>query len=504
MTSSETSFDGFSLLSIDPTTLLVNIKDWGKQNLDSVVCKTAVLQDKFPSHGMDNLENHETMSLFCFPEGVNLRIIPRCAENGAKRIGWLGENSDRYMLHVFHDHLGDASFGISITTKEEIILPNLSLLLLQRSKIRAANKILRCWRKYYPFKNKRKTHSRKKLHSLAGFFDNLKHQHNLNLNNSQEVALPIGSSNRFQVSGNDSGMLSTISRLTSTPSVSEETISVKHCDYLSVLSRKISCSEESKRLAKESYRKMIENFELGYMCVVEKCYIIVGTNPENNSLLFRGLKQLVDYEREDTTLFGTDEKISKRKQILKSMRKQIYKISNTETKVVKFKSEPKKKKSGELQLAPFLPTITYPVPPPLISHEWGLMRLVLRIKLPNVIVLMQLLLLERSILVIGGNYDEVTACTCSLLHLIEPFKWVSTFIPLLPTEMLGFVCSPVPFICGIVAETMNDVNRIEQNADVKQETMNGLNIVNLVTGRILVTKEATIERKIGFHFKQTV
>ena len=57
---------------------------------------------------------------------------------------------------------------------------------------------------------------------------------------------------------------------------------------------------------------------------------------------------------------------------------------------------------------------------------------------------------------------------------------------------------------GVVGETMNDVRRIENNTDVKQETLTGLSIVNLVSGRVLVTREATIERKIGFHFKQTV
>merc|ERR1712151_685782 len=164
----------------------------------------------------------------------------------------------------------------------------------------------------------------------------------------------------------------------------------------------------------------------------------------------------------------------------------------------------KEKKVHELQLATFLPRIKFYLPPPLISHEWGLMRLVIRIKLRKLIVLMQLLLLERSVLVIGDNYEEVSACTCSLLHLIEPFKWVSTFIPLLPSEMLGFVCSPVPFIIGIVAETDGDMHKIENDTDVKQETLNGLSIVNLISGKILITKEAKIERKIGKHFQQTV
>ena len=46
------------------------------------------------------------------------------------------------------------------------------------------------------------------------------------------------------------------------------------------------------------------------------------------------------------------------------------------------------------------------------------------------LVLLKILLLERSVLVIGSSYEEVSSCTCALLDLLKPYKWVSTFIPI--------------------------------------------------------------------------
>ena len=42
----------------------------------------------------------EALSAFCFPNGISIRLLPRCAVEGAKRMEWLGRDSDRYQLHV--------------------------------------------------------------------------------------------------------------------------------------------------------------------------------------------------------------------------------------------------------------------------------------------------------------------------------------------------------------------------------------------------------------------
>ena len=41
----------------------------------------------------------ETLFSSCFPDGLYFRIIPRCAIEGAERLGWIGRKSDRYQIH---------------------------------------------------------------------------------------------------------------------------------------------------------------------------------------------------------------------------------------------------------------------------------------------------------------------------------------------------------------------------------------------------------------------
>lgn len=57
-------------------------------------------------------------------------------------------------------------------------------------------------------------------------------------------------------------------------------------------------SEEVRRLAVESYQEMLKNDTYGDACLVQKCYIMIGTRPEEQSLIFCALQQIIDLERE--------------------------------------------------------------------------------------------------------------------------------------------------------------------------------------------------------------
>ncbi len=63
--------------------------------------------------------------------------------------------------------------------------------------------------------------------------------------------------------------------------------------------------------------------------------------------------------------------------------------------------------------------------------------------------LIQLLLLERSVIVVGRNEGMVTSVATGLIHLIAPFKWEGVFIPLLPTSAREIFDAPVPFVLGM-------------------------------------------------------
>jgi hypothetical protein len=133
--------------------------------------------------------------------------------------------------------------------------------------------------------------------------------------------------------------------------------------------------------------------------------------------------------------------------------------------------------------------ISLPLPLPQISAEWGLATLFLRIKDSGVIILLKLLLLERSVLVVGSNTEEVTSCATALLEMLHPYKWASAFMPLLPGEMLDVVSSPVPFIAGTIVESSKRLHDIIHDTGVREAMLNGLSIVNLVTGKLIVTRE---------------
>lgn len=54
--------------------------------------------DRFPAGFSESDINTEALAAFCFPNGLKVRLIPRCAMEGAKRLGWLGVKGDTYQL----------------------------------------------------------------------------------------------------------------------------------------------------------------------------------------------------------------------------------------------------------------------------------------------------------------------------------------------------------------------------------------------------------------------
>lgn len=134
-------------------------------------------------------------------------------------------------------------------------------------------------------------------------------------------------------------------------------------------------------------------------------------------------------------------------------------------------------------------SINLPLPLPEISGQWGLANLLLKFKDSGLIILLELLLLERSVLVVGKTSGEVTACATALLELLDPYKWSSAFMPLLPMEMMDFVSSPVPFIAGMICEDKQQLRAITHHPSVKEAMLNGLSLVNLVTGKLSITRE---------------
>ena len=140
--------------------------------------------------------------------------------------------------------------------------------------------------------------------------------------------------------------------------------------------------------------------------------------------------------------------------------------------------------------------IELPLPLPQMSGQWGLSRLLLRIRTSDLIMLLKLLLMERSVLIIGVSSEEVTAACFALLELLDPYTWASAFMPILPIDMLDFVSSPVPFIAGVVVNSLDELLAVEDDDRVLAAMQEGLSVLNLSTGLFSITAEYGIEEML--------
>ena len=93
------------------------------------------------------------------------------------------------------------------------------------------------------------------------------------------------------------------------------------------------------------------------------------------------------------------------------------------------------------------------------------------------------MMLERSIIIVHSDPEIVSVCSTALVDLLDPFKWQGTFIPVLPEDMRDFMCSPVPFVIGMVGG-----EKVKQKA--KEE---GVVIVDLSVGEVIVHEEGLSE-----------
>lgn len=133
--------------------------------------------------------------------------------------------------------------------------------------------------------------------------------------------------------------------------------------------------------------------------------------------------------------------------------------------------------------------ISLPLPLPHISAQWGFATLIRSIKCHNILIALKLLLMERSILLVGTKVEEVSASACAMLELLKPFKWASAFMPLLPVKLLDIVESPVPFIGGIVINDEVNLDMLEHDDRVQNAMEDGLSIINLTRNTFSPTSE---------------
>ncbi|XP_007546802.1 DENN domain-containing protein 2A isoform X1 [Poecilia formosa] len=64
------------------------------------------------------------------------------------------------------------------------------------------------------------------------------------------------------------------------------------------------------------------------------------------------------------------------------------------------------------------------------------------------------LLLERRVIFTADKLSTLSQCCHAVVALLYPFTWQHTYIPVLPPSMLDIVCSPTPFIVGLLSSSL--------------------------------------------------
>ncbi|XP_054547016.1 DENN domain-containing protein 2C isoform X2 [Talpa occidentalis] len=61
------------------------------------------------------------------------------------------------------------------------------------------------------------------------------------------------------------------------------------------------------------------------------------------------------------------------------------------------------------------------------------------------------LLLERRVIFVANSLSTLSKCGHAAVATLYPFTWQHTYIPVLPVSMIDIVCSPTPFLIGILS-----------------------------------------------------
>ena len=499
------AYQQFSLISLCTASLVrgkFEARSFGHRFLDPFVTKKFELIDQYASDISKTGIDAEALAAFCFPNGIRIRLVPRCAIEGAKRLGWIGENSDSYQIQGFTDVAGSLSHGCAITIREELKTNDTRAVLLAISLYRKMRRSARVVGRWWIKQHRRQRSQLKsrpmvtRAHSMVEKASNMK----WGRKGSDKLVVSMNGLRRSKFRSTSLGDVAGTDTETSDDSGGEDECTTP--------------PEHIRLLGQSAYQAMIDAEKEGDMCIVEKCYVLTGTRLQEQSLLFCALQNLINMERDlddkagrmsslkrvgsnskDQRIEGSQYSfVSESRHVVLSALQVKLSLTQMQRRIAYPRNElahittPPRRFVMDLSITGF-DKISLPLPLPEVSGQWGLSTLFVRIKDSGLIILLKLLLLERSVLVVGETPEEVTACATALLELLEPYKWASAFMPLLPRDMLDFVSSPVPFIAGMIVESKHQLHSIIHDHGVKDAMLHGLSLVNLVSGKLIVTRE---------------
>lgn len=75
----------------------------------------------------------------------------------------------------------------------------------------------------------------------------------------------------------------------------------------------------------------------------------------------------------------------------------------------------------------------------------------------TLVTLLSALLLERRVIFVSRSLQRLSDCCNAALAMIYPLDWQHVFIPILPRKLIDFVCSPTPYLVGILTADVGKV-----------------------------------------------
>ncbi|XP_049851813.1 DENN domain-containing protein 2A-like isoform X2 [Schistocerca gregaria] len=83
----------------------------------------------------------------------------------------------------------------------------------------------------------------------------------------------------------------------------------------------------------------------------------------------------------------------------------------------------------------------------------------------TIVAIIIALLAERRMIFFCKNLSVLTSCLQACISIIYPFVWQHVFIPVLPSKMMNFVCAPVPFVIGIIANLLGELQSVASSME---------------------------------------
>ncbi|KDO30999.1 hypothetical protein SPRG_04187 [Saprolegnia parasitica CBS 223.65] len=83
------------------------------------------------------------------------------------------------------------------------------------------------------------------------------------------------------------------------------------------------------------------------------------------------------------------------------------------------------------------------------TDEWTVAVLLTLLSAKNIVLILGHLLLEKQVVIVSDSTAKLAAVSAAFLVLLRPFQWQSTYIPVLPSSLLDFLHSPVPYLVGV-------------------------------------------------------